>query len=464
MHSPKHTKKQMFFPRKRGYLFLFIFLLVSVFSSLNFANALTIEDLRFGAKEDGKTRLVIDLDKTSDFRTFTLSDPYRIVIDLSAFSWNAGQFSPRPWANVKALRHGLLTPDISRIVLDMDKAIEIKTAFTLPNPARLVIDYKTIPPATYARISAKTFGTLTVENTKAPRAVTTPVSPPAHTTIGREIEALVQSLNFHPNGIPIPRAKPKDLAAQARARYAQNTPDYTPPPRQRRKPLIVIDPGHGGVDPGAVGHGNSYEKHAVLALAKDLRKQLLKTGKYRVVMTRERDIFIKLSQRRKFAHDKGADLFISIHADSIEKPHIRGASFYTLSNKASDAQTAKLAAKENRADLIAGVDLSHEDDEVTDILLDLAMRDTMNHSRFFAGKLVDAFNRNGIKTLQRPHRYAGFAVLKNADVPSVLIEAGFMSNKKEAKLLNTNSYRKKLASAIKRGVDAYFMQVERNGV
>lgn len=415
-----------------GFLRFFVFVLSFFCALVTFsaAQALDVADLRFGVHED-KVRLVLDLDKDTEFRAFTLSDPYRLVIDLPQFEWQAGNVPTRPQASVKALRHGNLNAGVSRIVLDMNQPVVIDKAFTLSGPNRLVIDYKGASSAEFERVSKTVFGTLDADRMAG--------SPPVkvRTAEGRKDNQVV------------PGSKPQ--------REFNDTPSRAD---VYKKPLVVIDPGHGGVDPGAIGSGNRFEKDAVLALAKELREELLSTGRFRVAMTREKDVFIKLQDRVKIAHDYQADLFISIHADSIDKHDVRGASFYTLSNKASDAQTAKLAAKENRADLIAGIDLSHEDEDVANILVDLAMRDTMNQSRFFAGKLVQSYEGNGLRMLPKPHRYAGFAVLKAPDIPSVLVEAGFMSNKQEAALLNTPEYRKKVAATLRKGVEAYFDHVE----
>jgi N-acetylmuramoyl-L-alanine amidase len=226
--------------------------------------------------------------------------------------------------------------------------------------------------------------------------------------------------------------------------------------------VVVIDPGHGGQDPGALAAGGIYEKTVTLAAAKQLKQKLEESGRYQVFLTRDRDVFVKLGDRVKIARKHKADLFVSIHADSIDKSDVRGMSIYTLSNTASDSQTEKLAARENKADLIGGVDLSHEDKDVANILIDLVMRDTMNQSKFFANTIVTQMNKAGVKTLERPHRFAGFAVLKAADIPSVLIEIGFMSNPKEARALNSPEYRHKITKAIQAGVDAYFDKVQKN--
>lgn len=389
--------------------------------------ALDISDVRFGAHGE-QTRMVLDMDEIADFRVFTLSSPYRIVIDLPAFTWNAGTIEKPASPNITAVRHGLLKPGISRIVFDVDHPVNIHAAFTLPAQSgkahRLVLDLGPSSEALFERNKDKIFGMLPDDHTLQPSA-----------------------------------------AAQAPPPYREVSLGGMTPPKPQSvivKPLIVIDPGHGGVDPGAIGANGVHERAVTLALGKELRKQLLETGRYRVEMTRDTDVFIKLADRVKFARKYNADLFVSIHADSLENGKVSGASIYTLSEKASDAQTAKLAARENRADLVAGIDLSVEDKEVANILLDLAMRDTMNQSKFFANTLAGTFKSHSLKTLDTPHRSAGFAVLKAPDIPSVLIETGFMSNRKEADLLNNPAHRRKLAKAILSGIDTYFEQVRKN--
>ena len=392
-----------------------VFSILIVIGFASPGHALDLNAVRFGL-HDNKTRLVLDLDRNTDFRAFVLGDPYRMVVDLPDFEWKAGDVQSPQSAGVKATRHGNLKPGISRIVFDMNRPVSIQKAFTLPangqKPARLVIDFANVSPSIFKQAQNNIHGSLNVD--------------------------AVQS----------------NLAAKA-------TPPPAPP-KKTKKPLVIIDPGHGGVDPGAVGANGVYEKTVALKLAKELKKQLEKSGQYRVKMTRETDIFIKLSDRVKFARNHGGDLFLSIHADSLRNSKVRGASVYTLSEKASDAQTARLAARENKADLIAGIDLNVEDQDVANILVDLAMRETSNQSNFFANTLVDRFKADNVSLLERPHRSAGFAVLKAPDIPSVLVEAGFMSNKKEADLLNTSGHRKKIATSLKKGVDRYFEQVRKN--
>jgi N-acetylmuramoyl-L-alanine amidase len=232
-----------------------------------------------------------------------------------------------------------------------------------------------------------------------------------------------------------------------------------PPPKPQttgdQRPVVVLDAGHGGVDPGAIGRSGIYEKEITLAMADELKKQLEATGRYQVVLTRDSDIFIRLRDRIALARAAGADLFISLHADAHSTSDLRGASVYTLSEQASDAEAAALATQENKSDVIAGVDLSHENEVVTNILIDLAQRETKNLSARFAAILVDELKADTL-LLRNSHRFAGFAVLKAPDVPSVLIELGYLSSDQDEAELRSAKHRAKLGAAILRAVDGFF--------
>jgi N-acetylmuramoyl-L-alanine amidase len=238
-------------------------------------------------------------------------------------------------------------------------------------------------------------------------------------------------------------------------------PKALPLPPPAEKPLIIIDAGHGGQDPGARGANGTYEKTIVLAVAHELRKQLEDSGKYKVKMTRETDVFIPLRGRVNFARKHNGDLFISLHADSIQNSQVTGASVYTLSDKASDKETQKLADRENKSDLIAGVDLSTQEDDVADILIDLAARDTMNQSKFLANTVVSSLQNNGIRTLSTAHRSAGFAVLKAMDIPSILVEMGYLTNRSEVERLSSPQHRRKIAATLKSSIDTYFQKTSK---
>ncbi|MEC7029150.1 MAG: N-acetylmuramoyl-L-alanine amidase [Pseudomonadota bacterium] len=438
------------------------------------AMALTVNDVRIGMHPD-KTRMVLDLSEASKFRVFTLQDPYRLVIDMPDFAWNVGNISKPAASAVTAIRQGDLKPGFSRIVVDLTKPVAVSDAFILRKnnglPDRLVIDFRQVSTSTFARQKGKVLGILDVDS-PAEETVT------ASYTSNRQDRAASYTQTYTPQEpapaatakpptttMVVPAVKPQieTVVASSGAMVPETKPEFeTPAPRIDRKPLIIIDPGHGGVDPGAIGANGVFEKHVTLSMAKELQTQLERSGRYRVMVTRRSDNYLKLYQRVDIARQNNADLFVSLHADSIDKSGVRGASIYTLSEKASDSQTAKLAERENKADIIAGADLSHEDKQVADILISLAMRDTMNQSKFLANTMVSSLNKSGIRLLDNAHRYAGFAVLKAPDVPSILIEMGFMSNRSEAQLLTQNEYRRKMASAIKSGIDDYFEKVSRN--
>lgn len=227
------------------------------------------------------------------------------------------------------------------------------------------------------------------------------------------------------------------------------------PAVKKEKPLIVIDPGHGGIDPGASGSGRGFEKDIVLEHAFALKRALLDTGRYRVLLTREGDHFIRLRDRVEIARKAGASLFISLHADSAEGKSPRGLSVYTVSDEASDKESEALAAKENKADVLAGFNLAEEQKDVADILISLAQRETKNNSSLLADTLVKVLRKENIKLLENPHRFAGFAVLKAPDVPSVLVEIGFISNKEEEKLLKSKTHRIRVSKGLAKGIDSY---------
>lgn len=365
-----------------------------------------VNDVRVG--QHGKnTRFVLNLSDKVDVEIFTLADPYRIVIDFPEIAWRLDPTATQASAGlIKGFRFGLFKPGRSRMVIDLAAPATIMNRFLLPPEGerryRLVLDLAPVDRAKYLATAGWPAGA----------------------------EA------------PAPEEEPApDTAAK--------------PPTAKR--IVVIDAGHGGVDPGATGQDGTHEKDLVLALAKSLRDALEGTGKYTVVMTRDSDIFLSLKARVAVGRRAKADLFISLHADSAPGSQVRGASVYTLSEKASDKEAEALARSENQSDIIAGVDLTDEGDIVTSILIDLAQRETKNNSVKFAQALVPELQRAGEVT-QKSHRFAGFVVLKAPDVPSVLVEVGYLSNRQDESVMNTNRWRKRMADSIARAVDRYFRQ------
>jgi N-acetylmuramoyl-L-alanine amidase len=228
----------------------------------------------------------------------------------------------------------------------------------------------------------------------------------------------------------------------------------TPPPRPK---LIALDPGHGGRDPGALGVRGTQEKGVVIAIARDLQRELQSTGRYRVMLTRSADSFVALRERVARAQEAKADLFLSLHADSHPDSDVRGASVYTLSEEASDREAAALAARENRADaMVSGMRLANQPDSVAAALVAMSQRGTVNDSRRLADTIVQTFGRNGVRLLPHTHRQAGFAVLTSPDIPAALVELGYLSNAQDEKLLTVRPHQMALARALRASVDAHF--------
>jgi N-acetylmuramoyl-L-alanine amidase len=257
--------------------------------------------------------------------------------------------------------------------------------------------------------------------------------------------------------------------APAIAARAPNSASATIPPRPSRlslpavqgvrradAPLIVIDAGHGGHDPGSSSqNGDEQEKNVALKIARAIRDELVDSGKFRVALTRSDDRFLVLQERREIARQLHADLFISVHCDSAPNNSARGASIYTLSETSSDRVAAALAARENKADVINGIDLSRESNDVSSILIDLAQRETLNTSSVFAAELQRELSPLiGLKPTF--HKFAGLMVLKAPDVPSVLLETGYISNDDDLALLTSEEYRHKIAQGVRRAAEAHF--------
>lgn len=397
--------------------------------------AIVVTDVRVGQHGD-LTRLVLDFTHKVDFTLFTLAEPDRLVIDLPEVGWRLPPRAlPRRTGVLDTLRYGLFKPGLSRVVVDLTGPVAARRGYLMDPEGgrgyRLILD---LVPATREAFLA--LGKA-LQN-----------SPPAP---GQKTPTAAASRDSLPEA-PRPNVLP------AVARLAFPTPPRKPEMNTVKR-VIAIDPGHGGVDPGAVGRSGTYEKLITLSMAREIRDRLQATGRYKVVLTRDQDVFVRLRDRIAVSREAGAELFISIHADAIKDSGIRGLSVYTLSEKASDKEAAALADKENKADLIAGIDLSQETPEVTNILIDLAQRESMNQSSRFAARLVKELARE-TKLLRNTHRFAGFVVLKAPDVPSVLMELGFLSNLQDEAALKRKSYRAKLIAAMIRAADTYFSRIE----
>jgi N-acetylmuramoyl-L-alanine amidase len=402
----------------------------------------------------GGTRLTVEVSRRVEYRVFFLAEPMRAVVDLPSVTWRHQASSPDPRGLVAGLRYGAFDAQTGRLVLDLSGPARVREArFELPARQgaghRLVIEFERSTQEAFARDVQpwSASGVLRAMQANMPPPVAQTSPPP----LAAPPPQIAQAPRAPP---PPPSVQPPAPPQQAAAPRAVPQPEA--PRRLAARPTIVLDAGHGGVDPGAIGVGGTHEKEITLAMAREVRRQLEQTGRYRVQMTRDEDTFVRLRDRIAIARQHSADLFISIHADSMGNRETRGASVYTLSENASDSEAAALAARENRADIIAGVDLSRESRDVTSILIDLAQRETMNHSIVFARALVQEMGREVAMLPVSPHRFAGFAVLRAPDVPSVLIELGYLSNPQDEGLLNRPHHRAKVASGIVRAVDSYF--------
>ncbi len=392
-------------------LFLLLFSAQLVASNAN-AQAAKVLGARLGVYPD-YTRFVIDLDRDVEFTYFLLPDPYRIIIDMPEIDWSAPPGKVTSGGGlISGLRYGLFKPGTFRVVLDVAEPSLVSKIFSLPSsdgkPNRLVVDLKSSSRDAFLNASRESMVAYSARSRN-------------------DTSVTEQSVD-----VAVTSGRGGD-----------------------EKPLIAIDAGHGGVDPGAIGVGNVYEKDLTLAAARQLADTLTATGRYRVILTRDKDVFLKLRQRVEIARKNDADLFISLHADSIGNPKHRGGSVYTLSENASDKEAAALASKENKSDVIAGIDLSDENSLVQSILIDLAQRETMNLSATLAANMVSQLAQS-IELQRRTHRFAGFAVLKAPDIPSALFEMGYLSNATDAKLLQSPAHRKKIADAVLRAIDIYF--------
>ena len=362
-------------------------------------------DARLGGDET-QTRFILDVTRKIDLHVFTLADPYRVVVDIPQVAFRLPSKAGETGRGlVKAFRFGLVMPGGSRIVIDLVKPARVDKAFVMEPgegaPARVVLDLAVTDRDSFLR----------------------------------------------------------KVASDQRSVRAQGPAPHEPQSSNGdARPVLVLDPGHGGIDTGTKGpNGQMEEKDIVLDFAKRLQEKIETLGKYRVLLTRSDDTFVPLAERVRFAREANATLFISIHADSLPKREgdAQGATVYTLSETATDPAAARLAEQENRADVIAGVDLKDQPDDVADILIDLAQRETKAFSLQFAHKLINTIKRT-TRLHKEPIKSAGFRVLRAPDVPSVLVELGYVSNKEDLQSLASDSWRDRTADSMASAIDGYF--------
>jgi N-acetylmuramoyl-L-alanine amidase len=368
-------------------------------------NALVVgTDVQITSESD-RVRLSVALSAPVAVDAYSLTGPDRIVVDLPEINFQiAAGIGKKARGFVPGFRFGLMAPGRSRIVIDLSEPAEIVSA----------------------QVTEKRggFGELVIELRRTDRA--------AFTTSASRPERLQAKTS-----VPAPVSSPERPAIAGRL------------------PVVVIDPGHGGIDPGASGAAVS-EKAIVLAFGLALRDRLMESGRYKVVMTRDDDRFVSLGDRVSAARTAGAELFISVHADSMTQAlDVRGATIYTGSDRATDAESARLAAKENAVDAAAGLEQREDTEEVAGILMELARRETKTFSSSFAKTLVSRLGPS-IRLHRIPLRSAGFRVLGAPDIPSVLIELGYVTSSRDAELLTSDAWRRGAAHSVALAVDDFF--------
>jgi N-acetylmuramoyl-L-alanine amidase len=375
------------------------------------------------AGDELRTRFVADLTKPVSFTVYVLPEPYRVVIDLPDVSFDLPQGAGRKVRGlVSEFRYGVVEEGRSRIVINTTGPVLIEKSYLVPakgkQPARIVVDM--------VATSAEDFAAAFEASQVSAREETPRTDQPA------EAEPIASAEDQQSNSV-----------------------ETSAPARKSGKKLIVLDPGHGGIDPGAVSPRGTKEKVVVFGMAQALKRQIEAGGKYDVKLTRDDDRFVPLRERREMARKLNADLFIAIHADTVRGPSARGMTLYTLSETASDEEAELLASKENQADTLGGINFEAENPEVTSILIDLAQRESKNHAMLLSRKVVKELKPVTLMT-GKPERSAGFIVLKAPDVPSILVELGYLSSKQDEELLKSSAWHGKIAKAMARAVDKYF--------
>jgi N-acetylmuramoyl-L-alanine amidase len=371
--------------------------------------------LAYGARivgDDARTRIVIDFDRPPSFSIHYIANPERVVVDLpaTAFGFPAKDLEAR--GLFKDIRYGTMDGDSARIVLTATKPVRIGMAKVQVDEngkgQRLVLEAEMTDKATFSEL-------VKAQSWSEPEA--------AQTT----------------SAIPAP-AKPE-------------SGDF----------IVAVDAGHGGIDTGAIGvDTKTQEKDVTLAFAKTLADRLNREPGIKAFLTRKDDSFLSLSERVQIARQNHAALFVSMHADTLRQKDIRGATVYTISDKASDKLAADLADRENLSDQIAGKAAATEPPEVADILLDLTRRETQAFSISMAESVLASF-KDQVGTINNPHRHAGFRVLQAPDVPSILLELGFLSNKEDEKLLLDDTWRAKMGDLLTEAVKHYHASMVANG-
>jgi N-acetylmuramoyl-L-alanine amidase len=390
------------------------------YAQLAVAGALTLSS----EGNDVVARLALSRPPGGQVRTLALAEPARLAVDIGGASSERREVAGA--GRVRAARIAQFDPQTVRMVFDLERPMQV-AAVRLVEPRLLEVRLAPATPAAFTSLARSGRQLVTVGDaaTGTPAAATTEAEM-------AEIEALLASED------------------RTRAVAAARQP-------RRARPLVVIDAGHGGRDVGAISVHGRYEKDFTLAVALAAERAIRRRGGIDVRLTRADDRFLTLGERVRIAREAGADLFISVHADSAPNAQARGATVYTLSEVASDREAARLARRENRADMLAGIDLTDQDSEVVPILLDLGKRESMNASAEFAQLLQARMASRGVGFRTEFHRFAGFQVLRNLGVPAVLLESGYLSNEEDSRILFERRTQTAIAEGIADAVRAWLV-------
>ncbi len=372
-----------------------------------------------------QNRLEISISKKSNFKAFLLANPHRLVIDIANSALEKPEDKPAIAAIASSFR-SKYDKEKLRLVFDLTQKITLEK-----------VRFEKVKNEDHGKIIVEIGGLKTVAKPQN--------TAPDQNFIASKVEEFdVETKKvLNPDGSTkfVVKKIPKNPAVAVSTKI----------------PVIVIDSGHGGKDPGTIGvFARSKEKNITLSYAKELGKQLLNSKRYKVYLTRDKDFFIPLRERVEKARKRKADLFISLHVNSISDESVTGFSIYTLSEKSSDKQAELLAQKENRADIINGVNFAGAGQDIMKTLIDMSQRESKNSSSRFANITISSIKNSEISILQNTHRFAGFAVLTAPDMASVLIELGYLSNKQEEKLLNSISHKRKIAASLTAAIDEFF--------
>jgi N-acetylmuramoyl-L-alanine amidase len=384
--------------------------LLALWALLSLATPSLAQDLSALARLDAEAssmtadgtalKIELALSQPVPWRVRVLDAPPRLVLDLREVDWRGIKAIKVPKAMVLGARAGAVRPGWSRLVVELAGPMQVTRAEmqTGDGSARVQVTLDATTPAAFATAAALP-------------------DPP-----GWALPVAVD--------VPVPK------------------------PTGQGPLVIVLDPGHGGIDPGAE-NGDQTEAALMLTFARELKEVLLRDGRFQVVLTRDEDVFVPLETRISIARAAGARVFLSLHADALAEGEATGTTLYTLSDEASDAAAEALAERHSRDDLLSGVDLSEQDDEVAAVLMDMARTSTAPRTDRLADALAVSIKEGGIKMHRHPRQFAGFSVLKSPDIPSILIELGFLSSERDLKRLIDKDWRQKMANALRDGLVAW---------